>query len=236
MKLRIRVVPQLAALCLVLSAFSFAADSAYLFVVHGIPGRNLAAADNPALPIDILMNGDCIARGVAFSAANGPYSFTAGSYTLQISLANTLAPCTNPALIDSQVALTSGQTVSAVATLSGGQPTLLQFTDNLSAVKPGNARFVFVQAADAPALQATLTQLDVKNPKAFTVVASPGEEQAIIVPDGTYLVQVFAVGGSTVLTSEQIALANQSVTFSDAVGEAANNSVGLINKAVRDVF
>jgi hypothetical protein len=37
-------------------------------------------------------------------------------------------------------------------------PLWLQFTDNLSPVAPGFARFVFVQSADAGALQATLTQ------------------------------------------------------------------------------
>lgn len=155
---------------------------------------------------------------------------------MQISEANTLAPCTNPTIIDSQVTLTSGASVSAAAAISGGQPTLLQFTDNLSPVTPGNARFIFAQSADAAALQATLTQLFVKNPKTFTVTASPGKQQAISVPDGTYLVRVVDTGSTTVLASEQIGLADQSATFTYAAGEAANNSVRLINRAVQEVF
>jgi hypothetical protein len=134
------------------------------------------------------------------------------------------------------VTLAAGASVSAVAAISGGQPALLDFTDNLSAVAPGNARFVFVNCADAPALQAALTQLYVKDPKTFTIKASPGAQQAVSVPAGTYLVQVVAAGGTTVLASEQIDLADQSATFTYAGGEAANNSVGLINRAVRDVF
>jgi hypothetical protein len=126
--------------------------------------------------------------------------------------------------------------VSAVAAISGGQPTLLDFADNLSPVTPGNVRFVFVNSADAPALQATLTQLFVKNPKTFTITASPGAQQAAILPAGTYLVRVVAAGSKTVLASEQIDLADQSATFTYAGGEAVNNSVGLINRAVRDVF
>lgn len=236
MKLHTRVVLQLAALCLALGASAFAANDGYLYIVHGIPGRDIADNLNPGLPIDILVSGDCLVRGLTFGNTAGPFSFSVGTYDVQISLANSLAPCTNAALIDSQVTLTPGAGVSAVAAISGGQPTLLDFSDNLSAVTPGNARFVFVNSANAPALKTTLTQLFVKNPRTFTITASPGAQQAAIVPAGTYLVRVVAVGSTTVLASEQIDLADQSATFTYAAGEAANNSVGLINRPVRDVF
>lgn len=236
MKLRTRVLVQLAALCFVLAAYGFAADNAYLYIVHGIPGRDVADNLNPGLPIDVLINGTCLARGLSFGNTSGPLSFSAGTYNVEISDANSLAPCTNASLITSEVTLISGENMSAVAAISNGQPTLLQFTDNLSPVPLGDARFVFVQAADAAALQATLTQLDVKNPKTFTVTASVGKQQAVTVPEGTYLVQVAVAGSTTVLASEQITLANQSVVLTYAAGEQANTSVGLINRTVRDAF
>jgi hypothetical protein len=224
------------ALWFALGASSFAANNAYLYLVHGIPGRDVADNLNPGFPIDILISGDCLVRGLTFGNTSGPLSFSAGTYDVQISDANSLAPCTNPPVITSQVTLTSGASVSAVAALSGGQPTLLQFADNLSPVAPGNARFVFANAANAPALEATLTQVYVKNPKTFTLTADPDAQAIASVPAGTYLVQVVATGSATVLASEQIDLADQSATFTYAAGEAANNSVGLINRVVRDVF
>ena len=237
MKRRTRVVMQLASLCFVLVAYGFAADDAYLYIVHGIPGRDIAENLNPGFPIDVLVNGEsCLERGLAFGSTSGPLSFSPGTYDVQISEANTLAPCTNPSIITAKVALPAGANVTAVAAISGGEPTLLQFADNLTPVTPGYARFVLVQSADAGALQATLTQLDVKDPKTFTVTVSPGKQQGINVPDGTYLVQVTASGSTTVLATEQIDLADQSVNFAYAVGEASNGSVGLINKIVRDVF
>jgi hypothetical protein len=136
MRLRTRVVLQLAALCFVLAAYGFAADNAYLYIVHGIPGRDVADNLNPGLPIDVLISGTCLARGLSFGNTSGPLSFSAGTYDVEISDANTLAPCTNAPLIDSQMTLTSGENMSAVAAISGGQPTLLQFTDNLSPVPP----------------------------------------------------------------------------------------------------
>ena len=235
MKLRSLAVLQLA-LWFALGASSFAANNAYLYLVHGIPGRDVADNLNPGFPIDILISGDCLVRGLTFGNTSGPLSFSAGTYDVQISDANSLAPCTNPPVITSQVTLTSGASVSAVAALSGGQPTLLQFADNLSPVAPGNARFVFANAANAPALEATLTQVNVKNPKTFTLTADPDAQAIASVPAGTYLVQVVATGSATVLASEQIDLADQSATFTYAAGEAANNSVGLINRVVRDVF
>ena len=237
MKIRTRVVLQLATLFLALGASAFADSAAYLYIVHGIPGRDIADNLNPGLPVDVLINAkSCVARGLTFGNTSGPLTFSAGTYDLQISLANTLEPCTNAAVIDSQLTLASGENVSAVIALSGGQPALLQFVDKLTPVAPGNARFVFVNAADAPALQATLTQLFVKSPKTFTVTANPDAQQVVSVPAGTYLVQVVAAGSTTVLASEQIGLADQSATFTYAGGEAANNSVGLINRAIRDVF
>jgi hypothetical protein len=95
---------------------------------------------------------------------------------------------------------------------------------------------VFAQVADAPELQTTLTQLFVKNPQTFTVTAAPGTENAIGVPAGTYSVQITESGSTTVLTSEQITLQDQSVTLAYAAGEVLNNTVGLVTRVVRDVF
>jgi len=63
MSFRTRVVTQLVALCVLLAGYGFAADSAYLYIVHGIPGRDIADNLNPGLPIDVLIDSTCLARG-----------------------------------------------------------------------------------------------------------------------------------------------------------------------------
>jgi|SRR5208282_176431 len=237
MRLRTRVVLHLAALCLALGTYALADDNASLYIVHGVPGRDIADNLNPGYPIDILVNGKtCLMRGLLFGNSDGPYTLAAATYELQISLANTLAPCTNAPVITSQVLLMPGTSISAVVAINSTEPVLLQFNSELGAVAPGNARFVFAHAADAPTLQATLTQLYVKNPQTFTLVSAPGTEQWTGVPAGTYLVQVTVAGNSTVLTSENVTLPDQSVTLSYAAGEDLNNTVGLVNRTVRDVF
>jgi len=236
MKLRTRVVLQLAALCFVLAAYGFASDNGYLYIMNGIPGRDVAANLNPGFPVDVLINGLCQTRGLAFGSTDGPLTFSPGTYQVQISESNSLAPCTNTSIIDTPVTLTAGKSVSAVAAISTGQPTLLQFSDSFTAVTAGNARFVLDHAADAGELLATLTQVGVANPKTFTVTADPGKEGTLTVPAGFYLVQIAADGSTAVLASETITLANRSATFTAATGEAANSSVGLIYKTVLGVY
>ncbi len=235
MKLRTRVAIQLTALCLLLGAYSFAADSSYLYIVNATPGRDMGSSVNPAYPIDVLINGvTCLPRNTAYATTSVPFTLTPGTYDVLISESNSLMPCTNPAIVDSQVTLAAGQTVSAVLGISGSQVSLLPFTDNLGTVTTGNARFVFTNAADAPELQATLTQVGVKNPLTFTVTAGPGAQQAITVPFGTYTEQVTAVGSTTVLVSQTMTLPNQSVTFTYAAGKASK-FLGLVNKVVPGV-
>jgi len=237
MKLRTRVVLQLAALFLALGAPALADNTAYLYIVHGVPGRDIADNLNPGFPLDILVNGkSCLVRGLTFGNSSGPFTLAAGTYDVQISMANTLTPCTNPVVINAQVTLTAGENVSAIATINATQPVLLQFSDYLGPVSPGNGRFVLVNSADAPALQATLTQVGVKNPQTFTLSANPGAQTAMGVPAGEYVVQITAVGSTTVLTSQQINLADQSVTLSYTTGEELNNTVELVNRVIRDVF
>jgi hypothetical protein len=236
MKLRTRVFMQLATLCLALAASSFAADNAYLYIANGIPGRDLAKTASPAYPVDVLIGGQCVPRNLGFGTTGGPYSFVPGTYDVQISESNTLAPCTNPAVIDEQVTLSARSSVTAVATINGAQPALLQFTNDLAAITAGSARFAFGQAAEAGTLEATLTQVGVPDPKTYSVTASAGAEQAINVLPGIYLVQVFTSGGRAVLTSQTITLPDQSATFTYATGQAANNSISLIYKIVDGLF
>src|ERR1700752_4227985 len=100
MKLRTRVVLQLAALCFVLGAYGLAANNAYLYIVHGIPGRDIADNLNPGYPVDVLIDGkDCLVRNLTFGNTSGPFTLPAGTYSFEVSEANTLEPCSNTPVI-----------------------------------------------------------------------------------------------------------------------------------------
>jgi hypothetical protein len=85
MKIRTLVVSSSIVLCLVFSTLTFAADDAYLYIVHGLPGRDVAASFDPTLPADVLLNDDvCGERGTTFGAVIGPLALPPGQYNLRL--------------------------------------------------------------------------------------------------------------------------------------------------------
>jgi len=237
MKAYARSVSQLILLSLVLSAASFAAEDASLYLVHGIPGRDVAATFNPGFPVDLLLNDNiCYLKGAIFGSSIGPLSLPAGEYDVKISPANSLAPCTNAPIMESTVKLASGSAVTAVLALnSTAAPALLTFTDDLKPVDVGDARFVFANAADASALTVTLTENFVKHPVTRTFTINGGQQVITTVPFGSYSLQATAVGSSVPLTMTLFA-PSQSVELGYFVGAASNGSVSLIPRLIQDVF
>jgi len=229
---------QLTVLCLALCAAGFAASDASLYVVHGIPGRDVAATLNPSLPVDVLLNDDvCYFKGLIFGSSSGPLTLPAGNYDIKISSANSLAPCTNPVLAETSAVLSPGSATTVVAALNAnGAPALLSLNDNLNPVKAGYARFTFAHAADANTLQITLTQELVKNPKPRTFTINSGQEVIVDLPVGTYSLQATVSGGTTPFLSETVFASNQSVEWMYFVGAASNSSLSVVSRLTRDVF
>jgi hypothetical protein len=237
MKTLSRTALHLAVLCIGLSTITFAADDAYLYIVHGIPGRDVAENLNPGLPVDVQVNGEvCYVRGLAFATNGGPLTLSPGDYDVKISWANSLAPCTNPSVADTTVKLSAGSSATVVIALNGsGAPSLMTFADNLKAVPSGEGRFIFAHAADAPAVHLTLTQVGPeKNPKKRTFTVNPGQEVTAELPTGGYSLEV--ASGTTTLLLGTVIVDNQTVDLSYLVGEASNNSVSQVTRLIRDVF
>jgi hypothetical protein len=238
MKRYARSVSQLILLALAFSAASFAAEDGSLYLVHGIPGRDVAANANPGLPVDVFINDEvCYAKGAIFGSSVGPLSLPAGDYDVKISPANSLAPCTNAPLIEGTVKLGAGAAVTAVAALNGsGAPALLTFPDSLTAVTAGEARLTMANAADASALTVKLAENFGTHPKTRTFTLNAGQRLTVNVASGAYSLVVTANGSSTPLVTTTVFATNQGVDLLYFVGSAANSSVSLIQRAIQDVF
>jgi len=235
MKNRIRLTFTLALLCAALNTAMLASDSAYLYLVQGIPGRDYSASTDPAFPVDILLNDEiCYQHGLAFGTIATPLTFVPGSYDVKVSVADSLAPCSNSPFVDSTMSLKAGEEVSAVVTLSQtGSPALLTFTNNTSPVAANMGRVLFAHAADAPAVQVTLT--NTVTMKTYTETVNPGALVDVSLPAGTYTIEVDQ-GSTTLVPSTPLTLYSQSATLLFAVGEASSNTVNLEIKTVRDVI
>jgi len=234
MKNCVRLTLALALLCIASTAM-LASDNAYLYLVNGIPGHDYASSTDPEFPMDVLLNDEtCYERGLTFGTIAGPLTFVPGTYDVKVSVANSLAPCSNAPLIDSSVTLDSAQNVSAVIALSSsGSPTLLTFTNKFSTVPSADGRILFAQAADAPAVQVILQNTSTM--KLYTYSVNPGALLDEELPAGDYTVEINQ-GTTTLVPSTTVDLYSQSVTLLFAVGEAGNNTVSLETKTIRNVI
>lgn len=235
MKNCIRLIFALALACAAMSTAALASENAYLYLVQGIPGLDYSSTTDPQFPVDVLINGEvCYAHGLAFGTIEGPLTLAPGSYDVKISVANSLAPCSESPIVDSSVTLGGGENVSAVFALdSSGTPALETFSNDFAAVPANDARFLFALAADSPAAQVVFQNTTTK--KSYTYSASPGTLVKNTLPAGSYTVEV-TEGTTTLVSSTPLTLSSQSVTMLFAIGEASNNTVTLETKTVKNVI
>jgi hypothetical protein len=234
MKTRIRLTLALALLCAA-STEALASESSYLYIVHGVPGLDYATLTDPQFPVDVLINDEvCYMHGLAYGTILGPLTFIPGSYDVKISVANSLAPCSNSPIVDSTVTLGTDKNTSAVFSLSdSGAPSLETFTNAFGAVPANDGRILFALAADSPAVQVILENTSTM--KLYTYAVSRGALLNETLPAGNYTIEVNE-GTTTLVPSTGLALFSQSVTLLYATGEASNNTVNLEVKTVRNVI
>jgi hypothetical protein len=235
MRKNIRLTFALALVCAAMSTAALASENAYLYLVQGIPGLDYSTTTDPQFPVDVLINDEtCAIHGLGFGTINGPMTFVPGSYDIKISVANTLAPCSETPIVDSTVTLDGGENMSAVLALSSsGTPALDTFKNLFSPVTAGYARISFALAADSAAVQVVFQNTSTQ--QKYTYTANPGVLLDESLPAGDYTVSV-SQGTTTLVASVPVNLYDQSVTLLFATGEASNNTVTLQTKTVRNVI
>ena len=213
------------------------AASASFVVVHGIPGRDVGKTIDPLLPVDVLINGKlCLLQNLTFGTIAGPFDVPAGTYTVAISLANPIAPCSNSAVINASVTLASGEFGSIVAALStAGAPAAEVYPVTVTPVGSGKQRFITAHAADAPAVKVVAVSTGGGSKETLTFKLAPGAENTSVAParDGF---SVKAEVGSAVIGPVKINLGEQAVALLYAVGSAKTGSATILSKILPSVF
>jgi len=124
----------LALFLLVTSAYG-RSSNALVYVIHGIAGQDLGL--EPALPVDVAVEGDCTLEGFTYGEAVGPLELPEGTYNIQISLANPDTPCGESPVIEADVPFVSGEVAVVIAHLAAdGTPTASKFLLNASSRYP----------------------------------------------------------------------------------------------------
>ncbi len=216
------------------SAFSQEASTTF-YVVHGIPGRDLAPTVDPRLPVDVRVAGEiCLVEGLVFGEVAGPFTVPAGSYGVEISPASSTAPCSNEPVITGEVRVAPDRFNSVVAALDpAGAPTAYVFRADPRAVREGRTRIVANHAAAAPAVKILVDgDVAIRN-------LAPGEDAAAVASSaaGTVNLEVQPAGTrQTVLGPAAVATPPRGVVLGFVVGSAESGSLALIQKAIPGVF
>ena len=196
-----------------------AADTAEVYVVHGVPGLTVDVYVDGALALD-----DFVPETVA-----GPLDLPAGSHAVAITAADATDD-SNPVL-SATADLAGGNSYSLVAHLSAdGNPTLTPYSNDISTVPAGQARLVVRHDAAAPAVDVraggTVVLADVTNPN----------QGGLTVPAGTVSADVVLAGTSTVaIGPAELNLAEGSATFVHAVGSADKGALTLVSFVIPDL-
>ncbi len=196
-----------------------AADTAEVYVVHGVPG----------LTVDVYVDGALALDDFAAETVAGPLDLPAGSHAVAITAADA-ADAASPVLAAS-ADLAAGNSYSLVAHLSAdGNPTLTPYPNNISTVPAGQARLVVRHDAAAPAVDVraggAVVLADVTNPN----------QGGLTVPAGTVSADVVLAGTSTVaIGPAEVNLAEGSATFVHAVGSADTGALTLVSFVIPDL-
>jgi hypothetical protein len=219
------------------SAQTTAAPATFL-VVHGIPGRDVAASLDPVLPVDVLVAGKyCLLHGFTFGSIAGPFEVPAGSYPVAISLANPIAPCSNSPVISATVTLGAGTATSIVAALDATSlPTAEVFNDTLAPIPAGKQRLMAHHAADAPEVQVTVTNVGGTTEKAQFDLFRTAERSALVSARTGFAVSISPVGSTAVFGPLTVQPGNRGLALIYAVGSAKTGSATLISKVLPNAF
>jgi hypothetical protein len=132
----------------VLIVSSAQAQNSYLYVAHAASGRGMSTPTNPALPVDLSVQGICVATGITYGEIRGLYSVPAGAILIQLTMADYSNPCGGPSVFIAAVTLGAGGTYYGILTLDGsGNPAGQIYTADLSPVPVGTSRVAIINAS-----------------------------------------------------------------------------------------
>ena len=194
----------------VASTAAAAADQATLYVVQGLPGG----------VIDVAVDGQTVALDVPTTTVAGPFDVSAGTKTLTFTDANGTVVATNT--IDAGAG-SSSDLVLHLTSVAGDPPVVTQFSNDLSGVPSDKASLTVAHTAAVPP-----ADIRVDGKVLFANVAN-GESLNLVVPVGTYNVDIVPAGTSSPVVFGPVALSVQGGSLNRvyAVGDPAANTMNV---------
>ena len=219
--------------------------NAYLYIAHAASGRAVSSTTNPALPIDVNVNGVCIAKGISYGEIQGPFSGPAGTYSFWFTNANSAFPCTGSIVFAAQMGLSAGTTYYGALYVNASHGVFgAIFGADLSPVSPGQARVVVINTTQ-DTLSATMGSMgmgdDMRHHNAMRNAPSmtnsslqipAGTLQEASIPAGIYQGSVTNTSGTVLTGPLTEEFTQRNVYLLVLGGSTANQSVQVIGPKV----
>jgi len=127
-------------------------DSASVYFVHGVSGKELGL--DPSFPVDITLDGGCLANGVTFSHIVGPFKLAKGRYLIKIHKADPNNPGTGEVYDEKYFTFSAYENASIVGHLNkeATKGTMTKFTNDFSPIVNKKCRIIFHHTAAIKAL------------------------------------------------------------------------------------
>ena len=187
-----------------------ASDEATLYVVQGLPGAAITVA----------VDGQTVAQSVQTTTVAGPFEVSSGSRTLTFTDSSGTVVATNT--VDAQAG-SSSDLVLHLTTAAGDPPVVTQFPNDLSAVPADKASLTVAHTAAVPP-----ADIRVDGQVLFANIAN-GESLNLVVPVGSYNVDIVPAGESSPVVFGPVALAVQGGSLNRvyAVGDPAASTMNV---------
>jgi hypothetical protein len=194
-----------------------AADTATVYVVHGVPDT----------PVNVFVDGASALSNFTPGTVAGPLELPAGSHEVKVFPASDTQGTGAPVL-SATADLQAGQNVSLVAHLNAdGAPAITPFANDVSAVAAGEARLVVRHTAAAPAVD-----VRANGAVAFANLTNPNQVAADL-PAGTISADVVLAGTTTVaLGPADVTLNEGTSTIVYAIGSASASNLSLVVQTI----
>jgi uncharacterized protein DUF4397 len=153
---------------------SYAADSAEIYVVQGLPGRTL----------DVSIDGDTVKEGIKTADVAGPFKVAAGDRKVTFR-------SDGEVVLEHEVSIKAKSSWDVVVHLpaqASGKPLVTAFKNDLSAVPKGKASLTVAHVAAVPP-----ADIRVNGKVLFANIAN-GESLNLVVPMATYKVAIVPTG------------------------------------------
>jgi Domain of unknown function (DUF4397) len=188
---------------------SFAANSASLYVVQGLPGRS----------VDVTIGGKTVAKNVKTAAVVGPFKVAPGSRKVTFSDGGTT-------LLSRSLSVKARSSWDVVVHLPAGgatDPTVTVFRNDTSTVPRGKAELVVAHTATVPA-----ADIRVNGKVLFKNIAN-GQSLTLTVPVATYKVAITPTGKKSPVYLGPVSLTVKggAVNRVYALGDPDNNTMNV---------